>query len=298
MSTITTILETDIIKDSRAVINANFAALNADKLEAATVATLTNKTFDVDGTGNVLSNVADANIKSGANIALAKLIAVTANRALVSDASGVMTAATVTSTELAFLSGVTSAIQTQLDAKGVGAAIVAFAASAVIVNMSVVSPAGVGVADEAIVLVRPSLLLLVRVSVVAAPIPPRLESAVAASVAFVPPFAIGRVPVTPVVRGSPVPFVRTIAEGVPPAPLNVMKAPAEPIFIARAVATPVPKPDIPVETGSPVTFVITPEAGVPRAGVTNVGEVPNTRAPVPVSSEITPRSCSEVVAAN
>ena len=34
----------------------------------------------------------------------------------------------------------------------------------------------------------------------------------------------------------------------------------------------------------PVTFVITPDAGVPRAGVTSVGLVANTAAPVPVSS--------------
>ncbi|MGB9774825.1 MAG: hypothetical protein ACPL4I_12575, partial [Bacteroidota bacterium] len=41
----------------------------------------------------------------------------TANRALLSDASGKVGASTVTSTELGYLSGVTSAIQTQLDAK-------------------------------------------------------------------------------------------------------------------------------------------------------------------------------------
>ena len=32
----------------------------------------------------------------------------------------------------------------------------------------------------------------------------------------------------------------------------------------------------------PVQFVSTPEAGVPKAGVTSVGEVANTTAPVPV----------------
>ena len=52
---------------------------------------------------------------------------------------------------------------------------------------------------------------------------------------FVPPLAIGRTPVTPVVRGSPVAFVRTNAEGVP------------------------------------------------SAGVTRVGEVARTGAPVPVA---------------
>jgi hypothetical protein len=36
-------------------------------------------------------------------------------------------------------------------------------------------------------------------------------------------------------------------------------------------------------TGSPVALVRTPEAGVPKAGVTSVGDVPNTKAPEPVS---------------
>jgi hypothetical protein len=36
-------------------------------------------------------------------------------------------------------------------------------------------------------------------------------------------------------------------------------------------------------TGSPVAFVRTPEDGVPKAGVTSVGDVPNTKAPDPVS---------------
>lgn len=47
----------------------------------------------------------------------------TASRALVSDASGVVTASSVTSTELGYVSGVTSALQTQLDAKATTAAL-------------------------------------------------------------------------------------------------------------------------------------------------------------------------------
>jgi hypothetical protein len=38
--------------------------------------------------------------------------------------------------------------------------------------------------------------------------------------------------------------------------------------------------------------------GVPSAGVINVGDVANTSAPEPVSSEMTPFSSSDVVAAN
>ena len=51
-------------------------------------------------------------------------------------------------------------------------------------------------------------------------------------------------------------------------------------------------------TGNPVQFVRVQEAGVPRAGVTRVGLLANTRAPLPVSSLITPASCADVVAEN
>ena len=68
--------------------------------------------------------------------------------------------------------------------------------------------------------------------------------------------------------------------------------------VAKKVATPVAKPDTPVEIGRPVQLVRVPEDGVPNAGVTSVGEVANTNAPLPVSSDITPANCNEVVAAN
>ena len=63
------------------------------------------------------SAITNANIAANAAIALTKLAAVTANRALMSDGSGIITPATATSTELNYLSGVSSAIQTQLDSK-------------------------------------------------------------------------------------------------------------------------------------------------------------------------------------
>lgn len=66
MSTITTINSTDQVNNSRAVINTNFSNLNTDKLEASTTATLTNKTFDANGTGNSLSNVEMEDLKSTA----------------------------------------------------------------------------------------------------------------------------------------------------------------------------------------------------------------------------------------
>lgn len=50
-------------------------------------------------------------------IALNKITAVTASRALVSDGSGFISASATTATEIGYVSGVTSAIQTQLNAK-------------------------------------------------------------------------------------------------------------------------------------------------------------------------------------
>lgn len=61
--------------------------------------------------------IVNADVDAAAAIALSKLAATTASRALVSDASGVITPATTTSTEIGYVNGVTSAIQTQLNAK-------------------------------------------------------------------------------------------------------------------------------------------------------------------------------------
>lgn len=66
---------------------------------------------------NLSSSIVDADIAAAAAISLSKLAALTANRALQSDGSGVISASSVTNTELGYLSGVTSAIQTQLNDK-------------------------------------------------------------------------------------------------------------------------------------------------------------------------------------
>jgi hypothetical protein len=81
----------------------------------ATTDTLTNKSIDSDN--NTITNIVNADIKAAAAIALDKLAATTASRALVSDVSGFVSASAVTSTELGYVSGVTSAIQTQIDGK-------------------------------------------------------------------------------------------------------------------------------------------------------------------------------------
>ncbi len=72
-------------------------------------------------------------------------------------------------------------------------------------------------------------------------------NAVLAVVCPVPPLAIARVPVTPVDKGKPVKLVAVPPDGVPKAPPLTTTAPDEPVLTARAVATPVPRPDTPVE---------------------------------------------------
>ena len=75
---------------------------------------------------------------------------------------------------------------------------------------------------------------------------------VGVAIEFVPPLAMGSVPVTPVVRGRPVAFVKTAAEGVPRAGVinaglvdNTMLP--EPVTACpRAVCTPVPSAVMPV----------------------------------------------------
>lgn len=120
-------------------------------------ATLTNKTFDADGTGNSITNIENADIKAAAAIDATKVAdgsvsntefqylngvtsliqtqidgkassasptfsgtittPLTASRAVVTGASNELAASTTTSTEIGYVNGVTSGIQTQLDGK-------------------------------------------------------------------------------------------------------------------------------------------------------------------------------------
>jgi hypothetical protein len=59
----------------------------------------------------------DADLSGTAAISWSKLASTTADRAIISDGSGGLSPSTVTSTELGYVSGVTSALQTQLDGK-------------------------------------------------------------------------------------------------------------------------------------------------------------------------------------
>jgi len=134
------------------------------------------------------------------------------------------------------------------------------------------------------------------------------------ALADVPEFKLvtGRLPVTPVLRGKPVAFVNVALVGVPrmgvtkvgdvantadPVPVSSVKAPnrfaelneprevafptevTAPVKLAFVVTLPAVRPE-----AVPVMFVPTNALGVPKAGVTKVGEVANTAAPLPVSS--------------
>lgn len=66
---------------------------------------------------SLTSSIVNADIAAAAAISFSKMAALTASRALVSDGSGVVSASSVSSTELGHLVGVTSAIQTQIDGK-------------------------------------------------------------------------------------------------------------------------------------------------------------------------------------
>jgi len=61
--------------------------------------------------------ITNAHIAAAAAIALSKLASVTASRALVSDGSGVISASAVTATELGYVAGATSSLQTQINGK-------------------------------------------------------------------------------------------------------------------------------------------------------------------------------------
>ena len=74
------------------------------------------------GTAAIGSGViVNADINASAAIAFSKMADLTASRALVSDGNGDVSVSAVTSTEIGYLDGVTSAIQTQLDTKATNA---------------------------------------------------------------------------------------------------------------------------------------------------------------------------------
>jgi hypothetical protein len=93
--------------------------------------------------------------------------------------------------------------------------------------------------------------------------------------------------------------VGDVANTLTPVPVLSVRAAAKLADegVPKKVATLAARPETPVEIGRPVQLVRVPEDGVPKAGVTRVGEVANTNAPLPVSSDMTPANSKEVVAA-
>lgn len=77
--------------------------------------TLTNKTIDADL--NTINNIENGDIKAAAAIEMTKLAAMASDKAVFTDVSGFLNTATTTATELDYLSGVTSGVQAQLNAK-------------------------------------------------------------------------------------------------------------------------------------------------------------------------------------
>lgn len=116
---------------------------NSGIVSAAGTTTLTNKSIDSDN--NTITNIVNADIKSTAAIDFSKMADLTASRALVSDSNGDVSASAVTSTELGYLDGVTSAIQTQLDAKTTQLATLqaVYPVGAIYISVSSTNPASI-----------------------------------------------------------------------------------------------------------------------------------------------------------
>lgn len=115
------VLDTDDIAEG----SLNLYFTNERAQDAVGAALTDTATIDLtyDDTANTITadvkaaSLDNSHIAANAAIELSKLEALTANRALVSDGAGEISVSAVTSTELGYVSGVTSAIQTQLDNK-------------------------------------------------------------------------------------------------------------------------------------------------------------------------------------
>jgi hypothetical protein len=107
---------------SRVPVLSSSGFLEASAITTAKLNFLSNVTSDIQTQldaklASDAASLSDANIASDAEIALSKLAPITASRVPVTNSSGLMEASSVTTTELGYISGVTSAIQTQLNNK-------------------------------------------------------------------------------------------------------------------------------------------------------------------------------------
>ena len=98
--------------------NTSGAALIADGTNFNPVVISGDISIGTTGTAAIGSGVIiDADVNASAALAFSKMANLTVSRALVSDGSGDVSVSAVTSTEVGYLDGVSSAIQTQLDSK-------------------------------------------------------------------------------------------------------------------------------------------------------------------------------------
>lgn len=97
------------------VIDSTKSVPTGDVIGSSDTQTLTGKTIDADN--NTITNIENADIKAAAGIVFSKMVALTINRALTTDGSGEIIVSSVTDTELGYVSGVTSGIQSQINSK-------------------------------------------------------------------------------------------------------------------------------------------------------------------------------------
>jgi len=83
-----------------------------------------NQVLRTDGTTPSFGPITNAFVDASAGIAYSKLAALAFNRALVSNGTGAVIVSAVTADELGFVAGVTSAIQTQINARALDSAVV------------------------------------------------------------------------------------------------------------------------------------------------------------------------------
>jgi hypothetical protein len=112
-----------------------------------TPAIITSKSIDAEQ--NTIVNISNTNIKNGANIAVNKLAALTTSRAVQTNAStGAIEPSSVTNTELGYVSGATSNIQTQITTNASNAASALSAHTGASSSVHGVSGAVVGTTDS------------------------------------------------------------------------------------------------------------------------------------------------------